>query len=456
MIKKIKSLKVSSQFALLILCAVILCFLLFLELWMNKWPIGTLITGRDFSHTQLNDADFLDEFYKAAADYDLPESEEDAEAALALDPLLSMADEYTSIYIYGREDGMYRAGRFAPIMDDKDFRIFFDWGYRLTNGDGEDLSVFPLKFRNDTALVMMYNYQRSLFIYPYLAGSLFLSILLFFSIVLFFLARKMRSVLALEKEILIMASGDLTHPVPDFGEDEIGILAKELDGLRNSLNETILKEQESRLANQDLITALSHDLRTPLTILTGYLEVLRLKRSPRMQEEYLERCLKKTEDLKELTDKMFEYALVLEENETPEITWTSTEFIRQCLMDNCDFIKLAGFTPGIHFPDTASTLESDVTMLKRIFSNLFSNILKYGDKKYPVTVTGETRKQHFAISVTNTAKSEHTQITGSNIGLKSVQKMMRLLGGTMNVNKNAGCFTVTLLFPLNQLGTGHF
>ena len=448
MIKKIKGLKISSQFALLILCAVIICFVLFQELWLHRWSVGKLLTNTDFSHTQLDNLEFMDEFYEAALDYDLPKSEDDTETALALEPLLEMADEYTSVYIYGRDDGLYRAGRFAPIMDDKDFRIFFDWGYRLTNGDGEDLRVFPLRFRNDTGMVMMYNYQRSLFIYPFMAGSLFLSILVFFGIVLFFLSRKMRSVLVLKKEILTMASGDLTHPVPDFGEDEIGILARELDGLRNSLNETILKEQESRLANQDLITALSHDLRTPLTILTGYLEVLRLKRSPDMQDEYVERCLKKAEDLKELTDKMFEYALVLEENETPELNWISTDFIRQCLTENCDFIKLAGFLPEMDFPEMSGVLESDITMLKRIFNNLFSNILKYGDKKQPVVITGESGRQYLTVSVTNTAKAEHAGVSGNNIGLKSVQKMMRLLGGTMEVEKETEQFTVTVRLPL--------
>ena len=212
-----------------------------------------------------------------------------------------------------------------------------------------------------------------------------------------------------------MASGDLTHQIPDFGGDEIGILGKELDGLRNSLNETILKEQESRRANQDLITALSHDLRTPLTVLTGYLEVLRLKRSPENEEEYLKRCLKKTEDIKELTDKMFEYALVSEEKETPDMTWISTDYIEQCLLENCDFIKLAGFTFRLLMPPAAGVLESDNTMIKRIFNNLFSNILKYGNKEEAV---------------------------------KNVQNMMNLLNGSMSAEIHHNIFKTELRFPL--------
>ena len=73
-------------------------------------------------------------------------------------------------------------------------------------------------------------------------------------IVLFFMNRKMREVLALEQEILLMSTGDLTHPVPQYSKDEIGILANELNHLRISLNENIVREQESRKANRSKIT----------------------------------------------------------------------------------------------------------------------------------------------------------------------------------------------------------
>lgn len=448
MIKKIKNSKIRTQFIFLILCAGTISFILFECLWTNKWTIAIALTGIDFSHTQQTDLNFMDAFYEAAERCDIPASEDDTEAVAALEPFLNMPDQYTSIYIYGMEDGLYRAGRYAPIMDHAGFRTLFDLGYAITNGDGEEHNVIPMKFRNGTALVMIYNYQRFIFSFPYLIGTLLLCIILFLCIVLFFLNRKMHSVLMLKTEILIMASGDLTHQIPELGEDEIGILAKELDNLRGSLRETILKEQESRKANQDLITALSHDLRTPLTILNGYLEILRLKRSHGMQEEYLEKCLKKSEDIKELTDKMFEYALVSEEYETPEMTWISTDFIEQCLAENCDFIRLAGFNPSLLTHTDAGVLESDKMMLKRIFNNLFSNILKYGDKKYPVTVKGEIHKQFFTISLSNTVKQEHFREKSNNIGLKNVQTMTALLNGTISVDTKDHLFTTELRFPL--------
>lgn len=448
---KLKNLKIRTQFALLILTAGLIVFTLFNALWKNKWTIGQFFTHSDLYHTQLDDPGFMTDFLESAKCFDIPESENDTEQIRALNPLFDLADEYTSIYIYDGTDGYFRAGRYASVMDKKAVQRILGFGYNLTGVEGEDDRLFAVPFRNGLAIVVMYNYKRSMYTQPYFIVSLFFCILLFFAIVLVFITRKMRSVLILEEEILNMSSGDLSHPVPDFGGDEIGILAKELDNLRVSLNDTIVKEQESRKANQDLITALSHDLRTPLTILTGYLEVLRLKRTPVTQDEYLKRCLKKTEDIKELTDRMFEYALVSEENEIPEIIWISTDFIRQCLQENSDFIKLAGFAPTLLMPDTDHVLKSDKTMLKRIFNNLFSNLLKYGDKKQPVDISGNIlRHTHtLIISVSNHIKQEHDQEGSNNIGLNNVRKMIKLLGGTMIIEKENQIFTVKLGFPLS-------
>ena len=87
-------------------------------------------------------------------------------------------------------------------------------------------------------------------------------------------------------------------------------------------------------------------------------------------------------------------------------------------------------------------------MLKRIFNNLFSNILKYGEKKSPVQVTAEIQKQKYIIQITNRIKQEHSRTGSNNIGLKSVQKMMQLLDGEMDIKKESDTFTVLLFFPL--------
>ena len=168
-------------------------------------------------------------------------------------------------------------------MDEKHsgFRTFFDLGYRLTDGEGEDFRQGYLQFQNGKAQVVVANYQRALFIYPYMFLSLLLSVLVFLGIVLFFMnLEDARSTGSGAGNFADVHRGSDPPWFRNIVKMKLGILANELNHLRISLNENIVREQESRKANQDLITALSHDLRTPLTILTGYLEVLKLGRTP--------------------------------------------------------------------------------------------------------------------------------------------------------------------------------
>ena len=161
--------------------------------------------------------------------------------------------------------------------------------------------------------------------------------------------------------------------------------------------------------------------------------MLKLKKSPDMQEEYLNRCLQKTEDIKEMTDRMFEYALIFEESETPCLESFDFSFLHECLKENIEFIHLAGFACEVEsLPEGSRNTPyfiGDATMIKRIFNNLFSNILKYGDKSEPVRISLTYSTQELKILFKNRIKTEHSSIESNHIGLRSVEKMMSLLNG---------------------------
>lgn len=89
-------------------------------------------------------------------------------------------------------------------------------------------------------------------------------------------------------------------------------------------------------------------------------------------------------------------------------------------------------------------------MLRRVFSNLFSNILKYGDKKTPVQITGTVELDQLTVTLSNTVRQEYARTESNHIGLKSVQKMMTLMEGGFEVQSDKECFTVRLSFPLNE------
>ena len=310
---------------------------------------------------------------------------------------------------------------------------------------GNQYGEVAVEFRNGTFDVIYYSYHRSQFIYPYMFFSILLCVFVFLSGVLIFIGRVMKRIFKVKDKITDMAQGDLAHPVPYCGEDEVGMLAKELDSLRNTLDMNIKKEESVRRANRDLITAISHDLRTPLTVLGGYLNILKLKRCPEdARDAYIEKCIRKTEDIRVLTDRMFEYALVYEVDESADLKQMPVSVLNDILEENCEFIRLAGFTVEQTLALSEGTMFGDEIMLKRIFSNLFSNIIKYGDKKHRVTVEAERAHGKTRIVLSNGIRSAGAEVESSRIGLKSTEKMVRMHRGSMHIERENNTYIVNI------------
>ena len=209
---------------------------------------------------------------------------------------------------------------------------------------------------------------------------------------------------------------------------------------------------------------ISHDLRTPLTVLHGYLDILHLNRNPEMQNTYVTRCLQKTDDIRRLTDRMFEYALVYDASEPEQIRMISFSLSRllELFREQMDFLELAGFHTDISFPDAdtsdittpdALTIQADPELCKRILNNLFSNILKYGSKQETVTLSMQlppeiNKDAALCLALKNTVKSEHSALESNRIGLKSSTRNMERMGGKLVVFQTDTLFKVTLSFPV--------
>lgn len=106
----------------------------------------------------------------------------------------------------------------------------------------------------------------------------------------------------------------------------------------------------------------------------------------------------KTDDIRRLTDRMFEYALVYDASEPEQIQMlpVSLSKLLELFREQMDFLELAGFHTELHFPNAgtsdiaspdALTIRVDTELCKRILNNLFSNILKYGSKQETVTLS---------------------------------------------------------------------
>lgn len=121
----------------------------------------------------------------------------------------------------------------------------------------------------------------------------------------------------LSQEIKILEGGDLSYPITIIGKDELAQLAEGLDSMRQSFLRQTEQEKQLTFANQRMITEMFHDLRTPLTSIMLYTEIL-LKNKCENDEQkvsYIQKIDRKARRMKQLSDHLFEYALITGEEE---------------------------------------------------------------------------------------------------------------------------------------------
>lgn len=422
------------------------------------WKIVRHIPGMDLDRDALKE-----ELTARAKNYDLPSSEKNKQEQTAFQPFFDCLDSYTGIAIYSGDEHYFRTQHTADIVHSKNWNFFTNMIFKITysnyasvlplNGI-EDYFQIEINFRNETGELYISSFHNSKLTIPWFLFSIGVALFLLLLLPLLFLRKKVQDIGILKDHILQMSGGDLNQPISSMGNDELGILAQELDQMRSTLHTNIQQEAESRRANQDLITAMSHDLRTPLTILHGYLDILALGRNPEQQSEYIRRCLQKTEDIQKLTDRMFEYSLVYEPPQAPVLVPIPLRTLQLTLSEHLDFLRLAGFQTSETMDSLFGQINGDDTSLKRLFQNLFSNILKYGDKSEPVTLRFFQGTDFCQIILSNAIKKDQTGIESNRIGLKSAEKIIEIHHGTLTFFQNEKHqFIVNMKLPVQKSTT---
>ena len=173
------------------------------------------------------------------------------------------------------------------------------------------------------------------------------------------------------------------------------------------LEEDLLELRRNRLAyekgNAELKNAvanISHDLRTPLTAIIGYTELMLEKDRPEDETRYLTIIHKRCDNLRKLTDELFNYSVTVVEPDGDIILEDVDirDVIAQCLADFYPDLNSKNILPVIHLPDKPVVQKLNQEYLLRIFANLISNAIKYsdGDLIIDLSETGEIQFQNHA------------------------------------------------------------
>ena len=255
----------------------------------------------------------------------------------------------------------------------------------------------------------------------------------------------------LNEEVQILEGGNLNYQVSVEGNNEITDLANSVNRMRETFWQQMETEQSLYRANKRLVTQMSHDLRTPLTGIMLYLEILRSHKytSDKELQNYLEKIYSKANQMKQMSDHLFEYSLI-ETSEKKNNPQNMQIVFGEIINNFKDELSARGFCVVSDIEWSSCYVNVNGEFLQRIFDNVISNILKYADRSEKVTISTVDTGEFCGFSVTNTCSVFDNQSEGNGIGIESIRTMMQQMGGTCTAKHTESCFEITLLFPIQM------
>ncbi|TDF98009.1 sensor histidine kinase [Paenibacillus piri] len=287
-------------------------------------------------------------------------------------------------------------------------------------------------------------------------GAVILFIFLFY----FLTQRKMRYVEELAGGLRIIATGNLNYRVIERSNDELGSLARDMNLMVEDLQRRIEEERRNERLKSELITNVSHDLRTPLTLIMGYLRLLHDKgyETPEQAAGYVSIAYNKSEKLKQLIEDLFEYTKLSNRDVPLYKEGIPINDVLDQLLE--EFVTLAGeqqLTINRKIPKEKLLVRIDVDKMIRVFENLLANAIKYSLKPGAITVQVARDHRHVMIQFSNRSEmladdelqqlferfyrvdaSRSSSSGGSGLGLAIAKSIVESHDGTIWAEQDSG------------------
>lgn len=325
------------------------------------------------------------------------------------------------------------------------------WDEDICMGEHGWEEYYALTFSDGPAKMSIWGtYAYELYNYALLA-EVAVSFLLFLILVLLGIRKKMNYILLLSDEIRILESGSLDYKITVKGKDELAALAEGLDCMRISFRNLIDREAKMMNENRKIITEMSHDLRTPVTAIMLYTQILKKGKykDKEQLQEYIEKIDRKACRMKQLTDHLFEYSLVTGEAETVlEEAETFEVLFYDLISESCSYLQQKGFQTEVAVEWTGRKTKVCTDYIIRIMDNIVSNIIKYADRKVPITICSVCEGNMAGFTFENAVRQEGDRAESTSVGIQSIKSMMAKMNGSCRVWQGQKRFRIELLFPL--------
>ena len=236
-------------------------------------------------------------------------------------------------------------------------------------------------------------------------------------------------------------------------------LAADINKSLKELRRQKLKFERGDTELKNAVTGISHDLRTPLTAISGYLDLLEREQKSEDVERYLGIIKNRTEALKQLADELFKYSVITSPDyDAPKERVSVNAVLEESIVAYYAALQQKGIAPEINIPEEAVYCTANRAALSRIFSNLIGNAIKYSDGDLNITLTGDGQ-----ITFSNTA-SQLTEVQVSRLfdrfytvesarkstglGLSIAKVLVEQMDGTISANYNHNTLSISIYLPV--------
>ncbi|MGA9227594.1 MAG: HAMP domain-containing sensor histidine kinase, partial [Mesobacillus sp.] len=261
-----------------------------------------------------------------------------------------------------------------------------------------------------------------------------------------------------------LATGKMGSDIPVKGKSAFAKHAADINLLRHSVKVSYKEQAKSERLKTELITNVSHDLRTPLTSIITYTELLKTPDlAPEDRESYIEILDRKSKRLKVLIDDLFEATKMASGNiELRKEKVDLIQLLQQALAEHNEALSQSSLQLRVSQPDHPVYAFVDGQKLWRVFDNLIGNILKYSLENSRVYISVKAEQDQAVLTFKNVTKyelgedlnelferfkrgdqSRHTE--GSGLGLAIAKSIVDLHEGTLDIEVDGDLFKVTVI-----------
>lgn len=303
---------------------------------------------------------------------------------------------------------------YEVIRDSNEMRNKLPQDWRRSESIDELTFIYPIDFNGEMTYIILKGIPYGKIEYFYDDYDIILPIVIFVSVILvlsifFILSRKkVQYIKELSDGLAEISKGNLNFRIAKKGKDELSLLAKNINIMAESLQQQIEKERLIEVNKNELITNVSHDLRTPLTSIIGYLTIIKNKSysTENQLDDYINIVFNKSENLKKLIEDLFEYTKVSNKGiNLNKKTVILNDLIAQLIEEFIPVLEENNLEIELEIKEKKLSVLIDPDKTVRVFENLLMNAVKYSFKPGKIKVRVYKENNNAIVCVQNKGKN---------------------------------------------------